>query len=251
MEYDRIGIVIIQSLDDNEKQTGKDLYEKTIKYIQFSKPFLESNFYDINNKTELFNVLNDIIKIAEEENKFFFLHFEAHGDDEGIGLKNAELITWSELLPLLRSLNIIYKNSLGIYLAVCKGNSLIRAIDPLLRSPFAFIIGSFETIYNIDILNAFEVFYSNFFTDYNVINAFQEMKKVSQESDFSIIGSGHVIDLIISLAENDKQRILEIFDETFKNSKENEEIIKNYRAKITNVFDEFTIKKDYFSMKDL
>lgn len=253
MNYDKIGIAIIQSLYDDEKQTGKELHDTTIKYIKYSRPFLESNLYDVSTKTELFDVLSEIIKIAKEENKFFFLHFEAHGNNEGIGVKNGEEITWFELLPIFRELNILYKNNLTVHLAVCEGNSLVRAIDPLDRSPFAFIIGSFEPIYNHDILNAFEVFYKNFFNDFDVVNAFQKMKEASQKSDFSIISSWQIIDLVSSMAEkvNDKKRYLEIFDEVFKDSKENEEIIKNYKIEIEKILDESTIKKDYFLMKDL
>lgn len=252
MEYDKLGIAIIQSLPSNEKQTGKELHDVTIKYIQFEKPSLENDFYDVNNKNEFFEVLNKIIIIAKEENKFFFLHFETHGNDEGIGLKNGELVSWFELLPIFRELNILYKNNLSIHLAVCEGNSLIRAIDPLDRSPFAFIVGSFEKIYNYDILNAFEVFYKSFFIDFNLINAFQQMKSVSHKSDFSIISAWQIIDMISDMAEkvNDKQRILETFDEVFKSSKDTEEIIKNHRTEIVKILDELTIKKEFFLMID-
>ena len=252
MTRDKIGIAIIQSLLDDERQTGKELYETTIKYIQYSKPFLESDFFDVSNKKEFFNVLHNILEIAIKENKFYFLHFEAHGNNKGIGMKNGELITWPELLPLLKDLNILYKNNLSVHLAVCEGNSLLRAINPIERSPFAFILGSFDKIYNYDILNAFEVFYSNFFNDFNIINAFDKMRKVSEKSDFSIISAWHIIDFLLDLQEKGdmQQKILEAFDSKFNDFKEQSVIIKT-RNEIIKIFEEFTIKREFFLMQDL
>jgi hypothetical protein len=252
MTHDKIGIAIIQSLLFNEKQTGKELHETTIKYIQYSKPFLESDFFDVSNKKEFLNVLREIIEIAKKENKFYFLHFEAHGNNEGIGMKNGELITWSELLPLLQELNIFYKNNLTVHLAVCEGNSLLRAINPFERSPFAFILGSFDKIYNYDILKAFEVFYSNFFNDFNIINAFEKMREVSEKSDFSIISAWHIIDLLLDLQEKEdlQQRILDAFDSTYNDYNADINIVET-RNEILKIFDEFTINREFYLMKNL
>ncbi len=255
MTYDKIGIAIIQSLLDNERQTGKELFDTTIKYIQYSKPFLESDFFDVSNKEDFFDVLQKIIQVAKTENKFYFLHFEAHGNDEGISMKNGEQITWPELLPKIQELNIFYKNNLSVHLAVCNGNSFLRAINPIERSPFAFIIGSFETIYNNDILTAFEVFYTNFFSDFNIVNAFEKMRKISEKSDFSIISAWHIIDLVIELQNNsnDKQKMLDLIDESFING-EQREIIKSlgnkFKAEVIKIHEEFTIKRDYYLMED-
>lgn len=252
---EKLGVAIIQSLKAEEKQTGKELYDTTLKYITFSKPYLENDFFDINNKEEFFKTLNKITFKAKTENKFYFLHFEIHGNAHGIELKNGDFITWKLLLEPLRELNILYRNKLSVYLAVCEGNSLIRAIDPLGRSPFAFILGSFFKIYDSDILNSFEKFYTIFFENFKIAEAFEEMKKVSSKSDFTIITSDYVVDTLIEMAEksNDREKMLKIFDDTFDSTdtKLDENLVQKIKKQIMDAFDSHKIVREYYLMEDI
>lgn len=140
-----------------------ELFTTTLKYINYSKKIYGNEFYDVNNKKELFLYLQEIISTAKNESKFYFLHFEVHGNKNGISLKNDEFVHWNELIPLFRELNILYKNTLSVYLAVCEGLSLLKAINKFDRSPFAFVIGGYSKVYDRDILNGFEEFYREFF----------------------------------------------------------------------------------------
>ncbi|MEO8238027.1 MAG: hypothetical protein ABI576_07950 [Flavobacterium sp.] len=255
MIVEKMGIAVIQSLNAEEKQTGKELFDTTLKYITFSKSYLENDFFDINNREDFFKALSEIILRAKNENKFYFLHFEIHGNENGFELKNGDFITWKLLMEPLRNLNILYKNQLSIYLAVCHGNALIRSIDVLDRSPFAFILGSFFEIYNSDIINSFEKFYVKFFENFKVLEAFEEMKKVSEKSDFTLITSDYVIDTIIEMVEksNEREKIKKILDDTMDSgdSKIDENLANRIKEQIMNAFDNHKVDKKYYLMGDL
>ncbi|WP_291138342.1 hypothetical protein [Flavobacterium sp. UBA7663] len=254
MTVEKIGVAVIQSLSSDEKQTGKELFETTLKYISFSKNYLENDFFDVSNSEDFFKVFTELIKKAVTENKFYFLHFEIHGSEYGIELKNGDFITWKQLLEPLRELNILYKNQLSIYLAVCHGNTLLRSIEPLKRSPFAFIIGSFFEIYNSDILNGFEKFYSIFFENFKIEYALQEMKKTCKKSDFTIITSNYVIDTLLEMESksNEKEKLIKMLNETFdQDSKIEKKLAEEIKEKIIQEFENHKIDKDYFLMNDL
>lgn len=254
MTVEKLGVAIIQSLNPEERQTGKELYETTLKYISFSKNYLENDFFDVSNSEDFFKVLNEILIKAKTENKFYFLHFEIHGNEYGIELKNGDFINWKQLLEPLRELNILYKNQLSIYLAVCHGNTILRSIEPLNRSPFAFIIGSFFEIYNSDILNGFEKFYSIFFENYKIEHALQEMKKTCKKSDFTIITSNYVIDTLLEMEQKstEKEKLIKMLNETFdRDSKIEEKLANEIKGKIIQAFEEHKIDRDYFLMNDL
>lgn len=253
MTVEKIGVAVIQSLKVDEKQTGKELFDTTLKYISFSKQYLENEFFDVNNKLDFFNVLNELISKAKLENKFYFLHFEIHGNEHGIELQNGDFIEWKFLLEPLRKLNILYKNQLSIYLAICQGNTLIRAIDAQDRSPFAFVLGSFFKIYNSDILKSFEKFYTIFFENFKILEAYEEMKKESKISDFTIISSHYIVDTLLEMVEksNEREKIIKILNDTFDSTEIEEKLIVDFKAQIINAFDEHKIDRDFYLMKDL
>ena len=98
-------------------------------------------------------------------------------------LKNDESISWDEILPILRKLNIHYKNYLGIYLAVCEGATLIKYLNPLERSPFGFMVASPKKIGDRSILIGFEKFYENFFFSLDAQEAVDAFNSVTNDDN--------------------------------------------------------------------
>ena len=257
MNPSKIGIAIIESLPSTEKQTGEELFNSTLKYVSFQKTFLDNELHKVENKEELLKVLNELYVNAIDNQKFYFLHFEIHGNDDGVSLKNGDFVFWSEILPLFRNLNILYKNNLSIYLAVCKGNSLLRFINPIDRSPFGVIIGSFNNIYNYDIINYFENFYTKFFDKFSIFDAYNTVKKINLKSEFSLISSHHVIKHLLELQKEskDKELIVNALNESFgkiENQSKNIGIVYEYlNQEVNRIFTEYEIKEDFFLMNDL
>ncbi|KQK26038.1 hypothetical protein AR438_10685 [Chryseobacterium aquaticum] len=250
-----IGVAIIESLKTSDKKTGKELFETTLKYIKFEKQFLDNEYFEVRDKDSFFKTLDFLYDNAKNRNKFYFLHFEIHGDRDGIKLQNGEEVDWSEILPYFEKINVLYKNTLSIYLAVCEGNALLRKVNPFSRSPFAFILGSFFVINERETLYAFEQFYTTFFKEFKIIEALEEMQKVAGESDFTLISSNHIINELLEFEKkhSDKKLLLDKVEELFPLSDRNNPFTNLIAEKIENSIESLFIKidKDYFLMKDL
>src|SRR5690606_7476592 len=127
---EKFGLVIIESLPNDEQKTGFELHSTIIQYKTFEFPDLSSDFYDIDNRKDFFWLLKELVRKAIEENYFFVLHMGMHGFDDGIELKNGEEITWGEMVPYFQEINIHYHNYLLIVLGICEGASIIKYTNP-------------------------------------------------------------------------------------------------------------------------
>lgn len=256
-DFSKIGVAIVESLENSERKTGKELYETTLYYINLQKKFLENEYYDVSNVNDLFNTLNSIVHKALKENKFYFLHFEVHGNENGIVLKDGTHVDWSLILPYFRSLNTFYSNNLSIYLAVCYGGSMIRFINHLERAPFAFIFGSFKKIKNIDVLIMFEEFYTEFFNSFSTFDAYQTIRKLNMDKDFSIITAKYIIDYLLELEREskDKDLLLNAIDISLRPlgdiSPNLNIIVENFRSDVIQIYNQYKVDENFFLMKDL
>ena len=175
MKPDKLGVVIIQFLGERDKKTGRYLYDKILKYKQFEKQNLSRDFYDVHSKIEFVETLQIFIERIKNENYYFILHIESHGNRYyGLG-NNNEFIGWEEFFDYTRKINILFDGTLLLIMAMCHGNSVIQAINIDSRSPFNFIIGSFREISEDQIEREFEAFYSRFFFEFNTEKALEAM----------------------------------------------------------------------------
>ena len=207
-EVERFGVIIFESLNDNEKKTGYNLYNTTLKYKQFEDNVLHLEYYNIENREDFFKVLNRIVDEAIENNYFYFLHFEIHGYDGGINLKNDEDVEWKEIIPIIRKLNFHYKNTLGLYLAVCKGATIMNNTDFNDRAPFGFIVANTDDLNQDEILLGFEKFYESFFFNLDAKVAVEEFNKVvrNEINELEHITSKHLIDMVCDVERPNANR---------------------------------------------
>jgi hypothetical protein len=249
-----IGFVIFESL--LQTKTGLELHSTTIKYNLFDKPFFNL-YFDIEDKTSFLISLNEILKQAKEQYVFFFLHFEMHGYEGGVQLKNKEYVSWNEILPILREINIIYRNKLGISMAVCHGASLLKSIDVLDRSPFRFIVSSHRKLNEYDLTIGFEQFFSYLVKDFRVIEAVYKYNQTINDSsnELYIITSEFCLNALLQLESDEKQNINDLFTSHFNSDKKNDKltnnVINNLKKEAMLIFKEMEIDPNYFLMKDL
>lgn len=164
-EVKKFSIIIIESLRPTDIKAGSILHQNTIKSITAKEKSLTSELHVISTKKELFELLEQLKKEAYEENHFFTLHFQVHGDDGRIQLSSYEIISWKELFPVFREINIRFNNLLSIQLSTCFGASIIQFIDPNKRAPFRAIVGTVDAVYQTDVLH-FDSFYNDFFFNF-------------------------------------------------------------------------------------
>lgn len=170
-------IFVIESLDDSDRKTGEELYDDIISRLsRFGDGSFESKFCLIENKTEFANLMSDIaIEASRGVNPI--LHFEIHGSQLGIVLKNGDLIPFPILSTQLSLINSACKNNLFLTLAICHGGMIAFNVSLASPAPFLGFIGSYDEVSDIEILHRYTDFYQEFLVSRNFEVAFDLFKK--------------------------------------------------------------------------
>lgn len=252
MQIKNLGIVIFESL--TKSKTGFELHSCAIKYNLYGKPFL-SQYFDIENKSELIKKIKEVIAEAKKNEVLFFLHFEMHGFEGGIQLKNGENVSWIEILPLFTELNIFYKNKLGISLAVCHGASLLKSIDVFGRSPFRYVVTSHLELNEYELAVGFEKFYTQFIKSFSVIKAVEDYNSTitDKANTLYIISSEFCINTFLELQKEEKRKMLDLITNNFESSNDtlSNYIVQTLNEEIEKIFNEIKIDENYYLIMDM
>jgi len=200
------GIVVIQSLPNNEPQTGRSLYEDVIRRL-CQKGIMHSGIIDVKSKTQFMMLSEILLEKCQKDNLCPFLHFEIHGDKEGRGLvlANGELVTWSEVGSFTRSINEVLKNELFISLATCKGAYILKSIDdPNILAPFWGMVGPKDKIYNEDIIEDFTAFYQELLTSFDLHKSIEALNNSHNNSPYVLMTAEFVFEHFIEEYFNNK-----------------------------------------------
>jgi hypothetical protein len=171
-------IVIIESLK-NERETGKELYDDCIeRRIRLYKKDITHKFYPVHSKEEFLDVIQNLIDTVEFFQDGLLIHLEMHGDKnlKGLFLSDNSLIEWSELSDLFREINIGTCNKLFITMATCNGRFLYKGADSLKKSPYSGYISASKAVYPSEIVEKFEVLFSDLIENGNIVKAYLEME---------------------------------------------------------------------------
>lgn len=169
------GIVVIQSLPDDEKQTGTILYEDIIAR-RCDQNGHGKYFYNPSSKKELYDVLNEVCQNVVYDDLMPILHFEIHGSQDGFVVKNGEGVYWEELEKFCRLINVKTKNQLIITLATCWGSGIWQMIDITQPAPYWGYIGPKEKISNGDLMEDFSDFYNSLLTEQSWDKALERLE---------------------------------------------------------------------------
>jgi len=129
------GIIVIESLPNGEIKTGEDLYQDQLRYKEYLNDDIFIKYYAVNSTVEFTAALRRI-SAEMKEGEIFSLHFEAHGDDDGVGLNSGEIIPWTAFYNLTRPINEKMGHLLIIVMAMCKGGALVSPLDIEKRAPY-------------------------------------------------------------------------------------------------------------------
>jgi len=153
-------VYVIESLKDVERKTGEELYHDLLKYEKINDPNIIVEYREVNNREELFKELESIHDILKSTGKVPLIHFETHGNKDGIALKSDEFVPYKILLPLLREINIIAQNNLFIVVAACNGGNMSFIIKDCLNEacPFFGVLGPTEMITAKEVINGYKAF---------------------------------------------------------------------------------------------
>ena len=172
---------LIQSLDDDEQQTGERLVESTL------KPHLTSlglglAYYKAVNRAEFFEALDDIwCQCARETVPTYpIIHLDTHGagDKSGIVmLPSDEVVTWNEFAQKARGINVECHNNLLIVGALCYGLLAITEINMREPAPFLIVIGPETPVMDVEIDAGFGPFYEELFKAGSLDDAMSKLSR--------------------------------------------------------------------------
>jgi hypothetical protein len=183
-------ICIVSSLSENERRPADFLYSELIGSPD-RPDFFKIKHFAVNSKNEFIKSLNTIYHFAEN-GEYPILHFEMHGNEDGLSLVSGQYISWDELKDHITKINVAIKNNLLITLATCRGAYLMSVITLQERSPFGAMIGSWVDIQEIELVS-FVYFYLHLirYKDLNMAYANFKLREPEIQRRFYFINSEH------------------------------------------------------------
>jgi len=161
LEYSHV--YVIESLRPNDAKTGTELFNDVIRRRMMQKGLeAQCALITVDSKLEFFNALETIKKAEVYQLANPIIHFEMHGDENGLQVSNNEIISWQEIQFFLLQLNGICRNNLFVSMATCKGGYIHKAINPSMWTPFWGFMGPFEEVIDAEILANYSPFYDEF-----------------------------------------------------------------------------------------
>ena len=252
-EIKRWGIIVIQSLNPEDKKTGENLYNDILRYKEFSKKESFSYFYEVHSIQEFRSAINDI-ENSLIDGDILTLQIETHGCDKGIGLSNGEILEWKEFYDLIRPINIKIGHLLFVIMAMCKSIAMLSALNPTERAPYRVFVCTTRDVSSFEIERGFGAFYENYFNLLDITVALKALQEeVKDESGYSPFQA--------LTAEN-------VFDETFSPNRNFSDLVENQlehlnipKTEITNSIMSDLIRQllidlhdkfyDYYNFKDI
>jgi hypothetical protein len=176
-------IWIIESLRDGDLKTGTRLVEDRLSIAQSRYENLEVAHRRPTSTTELMKDLETIRDEALFQGIYPFIHFDCHGDANGLQTTNGDHVTWEELRRILIQINHACRCNLVILIAACNGINLIKCCTKLDRAPFYAAIGPETEVKAGKIERDLQAFYSKFFEDLNGDDAVRALNDGKEGSE--------------------------------------------------------------------
>jgi len=139
---------------------------------------INNQYFQVVTKNSLENtfarIVIDINNLKSQDLVAPYLHFSAHGNENGFGLSNGEFITWDMLRDYLDNINreitfIRYPgytldiSLLNLSFSVCKGFNAKKMQDGLDRNIYSSLVGPIESVDWADSLIAYSTLFHQIF----------------------------------------------------------------------------------------
>lgn len=151
-------IWILESLPAGDTQTGTLLRDAILERAPDSKKTLSVYHRTAVNTSELLATFDEISASVTDGN-YPILHIEAHGNEEGLGLANGEIIGWKDLSAPLIRLNELLRAQLIVTVAACSGGLMARTAAESVRAPFLAVLGPSTEIWDNELYADYCQFY--------------------------------------------------------------------------------------------
>lgn len=179
-------VYIIESLRDNELNTGKSLHEDLLHNNDINNEY-GFEYQPIKNWDGLKIFLEMIYTDIRTKSVLPIIHFEMHGDIDGIQLSSDEIVQWADLAIWLQKINIELKNKLIVVFALCHGIQFLSVFFEFInsRTPFAGLITSADYVKVSEIKYGFPKFYKIIINARNGNDAIKGLNELIKDEDRS------------------------------------------------------------------
>lgn len=135
---------------------------------------------DITSKANFIEFLNNVNETVRSDGMKPILHLHMHGSaSDGLEIgATGEFISWEELTPLLRNINISLKNNLCVISTACYGLHLIRDIEISKETPYFCLIAAQEKISFGYIDDRASGFYKALFDESSIDSAHEKVSDI-------------------------------------------------------------------------
>jgi len=156
-------IFVIESLRLGDDETGTELFNDVIR-PRMMQIGLENQceLIRVNSKQEFLDAIEHIRQLEIHHLANPIIHFEMHGDEDGLQLENDDYIDWPELQFYLLQLNGISGNNLFVSMATCFGGYIHKTINPGAWAPFWGFAGPFDEVFEDEVILNYSAFYNEF-----------------------------------------------------------------------------------------
>lgn len=156
-------VIILQSLEQQELQTGTLLSDRLNKFAEENQINFTSevrNIHSLDKWNGVWEYINDIVTIEKSSP---IIHIEMHGDKEYVGIDRGKngVIPYKDLYDEIRKINIASKNNTFVSMAVCHGMYVSLKMESILDPmPFCGILSSEEELLDEELLDNYTIFYT-------------------------------------------------------------------------------------------
>jgi len=205
-------IWIIEWLPSGDLRTGRQLH----KWMQ-SRRRGWSAYFKCESKQDVLFAIEHAIDLAQNSKMSPVLHFEAHGNENGLGKEygsgHVEFIGWNEITKSLQKLNLATRCNLVVVVAACIGFAGIKALVQGPRAPAIALVGPNASIRADNLLSATKEFYSRWMdTDPKLREIALSASQVAGEASFewepfAVLAFDSMAELLIVSMREDQHRI--------------------------------------------
>lgn len=180
-------IYVIESLPNDEKNTGKELYDDIIsRHIALRMSTIGHQFFKVKNIDEIDRLFKKIANDIKGLREGVLIHLEMHGDEhkKGLFLCNTGFLTWNWLISHLREININLCNNLFLTMATCSGRSLYKGLSLHERAPYTAYISASEEVLPSEISDQFSNLFDELVKHGNLVKAYEVMESLGTKFFF-------------------------------------------------------------------
>jgi hypothetical protein len=162
-------IVIIQSLEPHEIETGRYLSEYVTSLIEQSERYnIPIQVISCSSAIGFLEALKELTREAES-GEIPLLHVDCHGCPvDGLEFENSSTLSWKELSAALLPLNISSRFNLLAVFSACYGAYFLEQMQAIEPAPCWCLVAPTEKVDVSEVMGGFRVFYSALFSEHNM-----------------------------------------------------------------------------------